>query len=959
MVHPTMLLTYQLLGPVRVFDGAVELDAGPAKQRAVLAVLLTADGRFLSRREIVRGVWGDRPPATAPQLVATYVARLRKTLEPDRSHRAGSTVLLSRGDSYALPVDPERLDAAVFEQTRQAAHRHHRAGETGLCAAELDRALALWHGRALEGVPGPHAELHRRRLEDLQLSTREDRFALLLEQGRHHETVPELSALAAAHPCRERVRALLMLALYRADRQAEALAVFQDTWRTLVEQAGIEPGTELRDLQRRILDGDPALRPAPAEPPTAARPALCQIPPDTADFVGRRSELAALGRLASPRPADRTAPGTPTAPRVAVITGPGGIGKTALAVHAAHRLGHHYPDGRLHVRLDGSTDRPADSADVLACLLEDLGVPYDRIPADTGRRISLYRSATAGRRLLLLLDDAGHTAQIEPLLPASADCLVLVTGRSRLADAPARTVLRLGALDTAEARGLLRKQVGADRVDGEAESVEEVLDVCAGYPLALRVVAARVAGRPVGAFGLMARRLRDEERRLGELTAGGLAVSATLRVSYDSLPDGEAASAFRLLSELEVPDLGGATAAAALGVPDDQAEEQLEALTDAHLLEAFAPDRATRYRYRFHDLLRVFGRSLNSPAERRTALTAVLGRLTRAHLAAVHAADLLLRPGHSAGSAYRGPETPYAEHAFADAHEALRWLEAERGAVVAAALQAAATGTVEPGVLAELTTRLRAFLQRRGHWQDWERLARASVQLAQDGPEADPAAEAVGRLELGTLAAARHQYDTAVDELLASIRLFARSGDTARQARAYNNLGLAYLELGQHGPATACLARSLAIHQAGDQPVDAAIALDNLALLHLRRGALDRAEECCHRSIGTHEANGTPELASAALNILGLVRGRQQRHTEAVDCQRRSLDLARSQGNLYREAFALLDLAAEQGLVLRQRLGDPHGTAAAFTELAAALDAAGHPDRAEACRTEAATHRAG
>ncbi|MCX2184588.1 tetratricopeptide repeat protein [Streptomyces sp. SKN60] len=966
---------------MRVFAGAEEIDTGPAKQRAVLAMLLCADGAYVARRDIVRGVWGTSAPATAPQVVVSYVARLRKALEPDRARRSRATVLLSRGDAYALPAGPGDVDARLFEQAWQAARTRRAEGDLDGCARELERGLALWRGTALDGIPGPHAERQRRRLEEVRLAGQEERYALLLEQGRHHEIVPELSALAAAHPFRERVRSLLMLALHRADRQAEALAVFQDTWRTLVEEAGVEPGPELRDLQRRILEGDPGLRPT-GPVALAVRTVTSQLPADTSDFVGRRSELVEIRKLAGrtgARPPARS-PGAPaaggTVPRIAVITGPGGIGKTTLAVHAAHQLGVRYPDGHLYARLDGDRDHPVRPEAVLGRLLEDLGVPADRIPAGLERRTALYRTVTAGRRLLLLLDDARRAAQVRPLLPASGDCLVLVTSRSRLTDLSTRTVMRLSPLDRQEARGLLRQAVGAGPVDGEPASVEDVLQVCSGHPLALRVVAARVAGRPPGAFGSIARRLRDEERRLRELAAGDLAVASSLQAGYDSLPDAEAKSAFRLLSLLAVPDLGVSDAAAALGVTDHCAEGHLEALTDSHLLEVFLPDsgagdqepsvRVERHRYRFHDLLRVFGRGLSGGLGRDTSLNVMLGRLTRGHLAAVHAADLLLRPGHSAGKDYRGAETPYVEHHFADAEEALAWLEEARGTILGAALQAAATSAVSPAVLAELTTRLRGFLQRCGHWRDWENLARETVRLARAEP--DPLAEATGRLELGTLAAARQRLDEARDELRTSTDLFAAAGDTRGEARALNNLGLVHLERGEYAEAAACLERALGLHRSAHQAADAAIALDNLALLHLRQGSLDRAEQACADGLAVHDDIGTPESAAATLNILGLIRCGQGRHAEAVDCQDRSRALARAQGNVYREAYALLDAATahralgrcreavecgEQALDLRLRLGDPHGIATAFTELATTLDAAGHPDRAEACRSEA------
>jgi DNA-binding SARP family transcriptional activator/tetratricopeptide (TPR) repeat protein len=955
-----VVLSYRLLGPVSVFEGAVELDAGPAKQRAVLAMLLCADGAFLARREIVRGVWGGSAPATASQVVATYVARLRKVLEPGRGYRAGATVLLSRGDSYALPADPGRFDVRAFERAVHDAVRLRASGDLAGCTTELERGLALWRGPALEGVPGPHAARERGRLEELRLAGQEERLSVLLDQGRHTEAVPDLSALAAAHPARERVRALLMLALHRTGRRAEALGVFQDTWRTLVTEAGIEPGRELRDLQRRILDGDPEL-PVTRGEPVAVQATASQLPPSVPDFVGRRSELATLRRLVA------RAASAEAVPRIALITGPAGVGKSALAVHAAHRLADHHPDGRLYVRLDGTRPRPARPEDVLGRLLEDLGVPHHRIPAGLDRRTALFRTVTSGRRLLLVLDDARRGAQVRPLLPASEGCLVLVTSRSKVTDLDTRTVMRLSALDEHEARAMLRRAVGPERVDSEPAAVDTVLQVCAGLPLALRVVAARVADRPPGAFAVLARRLLDEERRLGELAAGDLAVTSSFRVSYDSLPNAESATAFRLLSEPAVPDLGVADAAATLDLPEDQAEGHLETLTDAHLLEAFLPAPGARYRYRYHDLLRVFGRSLGHSAARRDAVTAMLNRLVHSQIAGVHAADRLLRPGHSTGIDYQGPQTSYSEHRFRTADEALTWLKAERGTILGAALQGAATGAVAPAQLAELTTVLRAFLMRCGHWPDWEQLADATVRLARAEP--DPLAEAIGRLELGTVAAARRQLDRAKAELLSSAQLFTSCGDHQRRARALNNLGLVHSDLGEFTAAAHCLESALDVHRAARQRLDTTIALDNLALLDFRRGALDRAEDLCAQSLAIHEADGTTALASATLNILGLVRNGQGRHTEAVECQQHSRALARAQGNLYREAFALLDAAtahraagrnrkaiecAEQGLRIRLDLGDPQGAAAAFTVLADALEAAGDAGRAAACRAEAA-----
>lgn len=514
-------------------------------QRAVLAVLLLNANEPVSRDHLVQAVWGPRATVNSPGLVATYVARLRRVLEPGRPRRSLDGVLASRGASYRLAVEPGRLDLQLFESARQRAREQRVAGDLADCAATLDEALARWRGGGLDGVPGPYAALHRGRLGELRLSAAEERFELALLLGRHHEVVAELGLLAAGHPYRERLRALLMLALYRAGRQGEALAVFAETRHLLVADLGLEPGRELEELHRRILRTDPGLelggpgRESAGPLRTAWRPA--QLPSDLADFTGRAAEVRTLLRILGPGPRPGARPGArpgsePVAAArrtgavpVAVVSGPPGAGKTVLAVHAAHLLREHFPDGQLYAALHGADGLPRPPAELLGRFLVDLGLEPAELPRELEQLAALFRSVSSGRRLLLVLDDAEDEAQLAPLLPGSPSCAVLVTARGRRAGRPGARAVLLGLLGPAEALRLLRRLLA--RTGAEANSADlpaldpaatqTVLAVCGGLPLALREAAARVLARPGCGLGPVAERLADERRALAELSPGG------------------------------------------------------------------------------------------------------------------------------------------------------------------------------------------------------------------------------------------------------------------------------------------------------------------------------------------------------------------------------------------------------------------------------------------------------
>ncbi|HEU4423002.1 MAG TPA: BTAD domain-containing putative transcriptional regulator [Pilimelia sp.] len=958
-------LRFAVLGPVRAYRAGAEIDLGPAKQRAVLAMLLLGANRPVARDEIIDGVWGERVPRSATNLVATYVARLRRVIDPRR--RSGWTVLTSTTAGYRLRLRPEQLDLEVFERLVSAARR-----DDSVRVAALDDALALWHGRPLDGLPGPFAADERQRLVELRLAVLEQRIDVGLALGEHAEWVAELSRLAALHPYRERMCALQMLALYRLGRQAEALDVFESARRTLADSLGVEPGFELRHLHRRMLNADPTLDLAPrhaASPARAAQPPA-QLLADLADFSGRDAEISMLGGWL-----DAGVRG-PT-PVVVVVTGPAGVGKTALALHAAHLHQTLFPDGQLHVDLQGSGPRPLRADDVLARFLVDLGVAPARVPALADRRAAMFRTLLNGRRMLILLDDAADPAQAQPLLPGSGGCAVLVTGRSRLPHVAGARCLKLDPLPAGDALTLLARIVGAERIGAEPAAAGAVVAACGGLPLAVRIAGVRLASRPEWTVHALADRLRRQDRRITELRAGGLAVRGSFEASYAALSAGGpptpptlAARVFRLLGLLDGAETTAPLAAALAGCPVADAEHALEQLVDVHLVEAREAGR-----YRFLPLLRLFARELAAEHEPVAARDAALRRAAGHYLTGVRRADRLLRPARMIPADGYG-EAPTAP-GFASTGEALAWLERERVAIVGVGLQAAATAGVDPMLTATLVTDLRAFMHRRGHWDELGRLASAALAAARrDGHDH---AAALALLELGAVAYLRRRLTVAEAHLRHSLALFRRlaSGGALGAARAFggaiglsralNNLSLVCAEQGDLDEAAALVEEDLALLRGLGDRFGESVALDNLALVDVRRGLYADAVDHCVHSVELNRDAGAPPSRSrrparvtppaptscTALNLLGLAHAGLGRPGRAAWCHRRSSQLARRGGNRYWQAQALSDLATayrtagrprravasgRQAVLIYRRLGDRHGTATALRRVAEALD---------------------
>lgn len=564
-----MSVEFRVLGPLEVLLDGEPMTVAGGRGRVLLATLLLRPNQFMSVDELIDRLWEGDPPTAdrAHKTLQMTVLRLRQAL--GEANRVRTT---PRG--YLAEVRPEELDLLRFRELVKA--------------GDFASATELWRGPALTNVASD--ALHRDdvpRLEAERLDALERRIDTDLERGLASDLVAELIALTRQHPLRERFWAQRMTALYRSGRQAEALESYRELARLLADELGVDPSPELRQLHLALLNGEVQ------EP--SARKSLCQLPPDTAGFVGR----AELFRRVEERLA---APGVP----VVVLTGAPGVGKSAFTVKAAHRLRDRFPDGQLFVRLNGAGGAPREPAEVLAELLVALDVPAPALPDGVEARSAAFRAQLADRAMLVVLDDAAGPDQVRPLLPGTAGCAVLISSRQQLVQVEGAQSLRVPPLGADDGIALLSSILGAERAGTDKAAVGAIAGACGGLPLALRVAGARLAARESLPLSSLARRLSDERHRLDELTMGDLEVRATFGPSYEALP-ADAATAFRRLGLLGATDVASWT----VGVlADGDGERLVERLVEANLLDEVGLDATGEPRYRLHDLLAVYAAEL-------------------------------------------------------------------------------------------------------------------------------------------------------------------------------------------------------------------------------------------------------------------------------------------------------------------------------------------------------------
>ncbi|MFD7299053.1 BTAD domain-containing putative transcriptional regulator [Streptomyces sp. NPDC059897] len=672
-------LRIEALGPLRAWRGGTSLKLGPIKRQAVLAALLLRDGVRVSHERLLDDVWGTEPPPTGVKVLPSYINPLRRLLDdegtpPDRS------VIHSGQGWYRMAPDDVRLDLADLAERGDAASRIRATGDLPAALDQLTSTLSLFRGEPLAGLPGPFLRDERERLLDRRRALRLERLDCLVRLHRFHQALDDIGAFGTCAPYDEALLAARMRALYGCERQADALNAYHEMRARLRDDLGIDPGEELRRVYEAVLRKDDTYligNAGPSESTARGNVALqpAELPRDVAGFVGRSEELALLDELL-PADADE---GLSGAVVISAIGGSAGIGKTALAVRWAHRVRSRFPDGQLSVNLHGfDHDRPPlGIGEALEALLSSLGLGASEIPADAESQARLYRSLLAGKRVLILLDNAASAEQVRPLLPGGGSSCVLVTSRNRLGELVAHDGARALSLDllaSAEAHTLLRAILGAERLTAEPAALDALIARCGGLPLVLRVASARLAGDPGLRLSDLVAEL-DEGNRLEALEPDRAATSllrAAFSASYARLPD-TARRAFRLLGLFPGAEFTAEATAALLATSPRQARRFLGTLTAAHLIEP-----VTAGRYRFHDLLREFARERAVEDESDADAEAALSGLLTWYLHATHAA---------AGSWF-APEL-YDSRGAADAQglpstvDGEKWLEAERANLLA------------------------------------------------------------------------------------------------------------------------------------------------------------------------------------------------------------------------------------------------------------------------------------
>jgi DNA-binding SARP family transcriptional activator/tetratricopeptide (TPR) repeat protein len=934
-----------ILGPIVVRAAGVVRPVQRGKQRVLLAALLLNANRVVSLDEIAEVFWGFAPPPSARVTTQNYVVRLRKALADTGGSRISTQV-----HGYLIHVGADELDVARFEALLGAARAAVRDSSWKRASAEASSGLSLWRGEPLADVDSETlAARDVPRLAELRLQALEIRIEADLHLGRHAEVIAELQRLIRDHPMRERLHGLLMLALYRDGRQAEALAAYQHVRRLLIHELGTEPGIVLQELHQQILAVDPASisRPGPelsqarvstvhqgaatVSSSPARRPARVvprQLPTPVRHFVGRVDELATLDILRDSVPAS-------AGPVLAAITGTAGVGKSALALQWAHRATARFPDGQLYINLRGydPAGPPLDPLSAVRGFLESLGTPADAMPREPHAQAALYRSLLSGRRILVVLDNVRDAEQARALLPGTAGAMALITSRddlTGLAASEGAVRMPLPLLGAAESRRLLAEHVGADRIARNTETADELVDLCAFLPLALSIIGARAAGQPHLPLGTLVNQLRDARGRLDALCAGESSgdLRAIMSCSYQHLSE-SAARMFRLLGLHPGPDISAAAAASLAAVPAADAARLLNELTRTHLITEHAPGR-----YTFHDLLRAYAAEQAHRYDSGNNRHAALDRMLDYYLHTAHAAALLQEPPRDRLSLDAAAAGVVPEAAVDDV-AAAAWFAGEHAVLLGCVALAAQTGRVTQAW--QLAWTLMTAFSRPGRCDDLET---ALHWVLDAGSRADDlTAQAYAHRFLGRVRGLLGFHDEAYDHLQQALDLFERLGDLAGQAAAHIGLAREHELRAQPVPAIEHATRALELQRAVGYRIGEANGLNNLAWCYVRLGDYARALDYCRQALALQQAIGYRPGEACTWDTLGYVHHHLNQYGAAASCYDRALHLQRQLDDKYEQAGTL------------GRLGDTHAAAGnmvsargSWHQALAILEELHHPD---------------
>ncbi|MFF4486633.1 BTAD domain-containing putative transcriptional regulator [Streptomyces sp. NPDC001544] len=972
-----------LLGPLTVTRAGVPLDLGPRMRRVLVIRLLLEEGRSVAMDRLCEDLWQGRPPAGAVSSVHAHISRLRAALEPDRRQRGESRVLVSAPAGYALHIPVEARDSVRFEQAVAEGRRLLDQGQVLGARQEIDTALALWRGSPLTDADAHAFALAEiARLNEVRLTAREIRATAMARAGELEQAVIAAEELTAGNPLRETAWSLLIRTLYLSGRTAEALQRYEAVRRLLADDFGLEPGPALRKIQLAILRHDTSVicpkaasgpvprlsgggtgtlppvtgengtgdhdssrtqepsssvhrneeeetdapgvpyrpeAPTPAttaaSPPSLTRPA--QLPADLPTFVGRRAELdRALALLPEPgrQPASTVV--------ITAINGMGGVGKTTLAVHWAHRIAHRFPDGQLFVNLRGfgPEDSAMSPAEAVRGFLEAIGVAPQRIPAGLDAQAALFRSLIADKRMLIVLDNARDAEQVRPLLPGAPNCLVIVTSRDQLRGliaASGASPLALGPLKTAEAREALARRLGSDRVAAEPDAVEEIVALCAKLPLALAVVSARAAAHPTFSLASIAAVLRQTHGSLeGFQDTDAFSDARTVfSWSYRVLTP-PAARLFRLLALHPGPDLSEPVAAGLAGLPARETRQLLTELTTAHLLTEHEPCR-----YVLHDLLRAYATELLDAGTSADERQAALHRMCEHYLHSARVATRLIAP-HWAdidpGPVGEGvlPEEP------ADHRQAMDWFSTEHKVLMAVVALAGETGLDSHAW--QLAWLLQPYLERRGYWHDQVTVQHTALTAAER--QSDLASQARGHECLGA-AYIQLGHDDARTHIDRAFELYGELGDTSAQAGICLLLVVMSHRRGENQKARDHAQRSLALYRAAGNRAGTAQSISAIGWCHTVLGDHARAIALCWYALGLHREVGNLRWQAATWNTLGYAHHGLGEHRTATTCYKNAIGLFRNLQDTPNEAGTLArlgDALQATGEVSRARTAWQH-----------------------------------
>ncbi|MFC4150001.1 BTAD domain-containing putative transcriptional regulator [Micromonospora mangrovi] len=880
------MVSFRLLGPVTAWDQDQQIDLGRPKQRKVLAALLVSAGVAVSTDTLVDRVWDDRPPAQPRKALHAHVSRLRGLLGRTGGPDGSRPRLVRQSGGYAIDVDPASVDLhharRLVEQAR--APRTDDRDRVSLLRAAVD----LWREEPLAGISGRWVEQTRHVLRQQHLDAVVAWARTELRLGNGTDLVTPLTHLTGEYPLTEPLVAALMRALHAAGRSAQAIDVYTTARLRLAEELGTDPGRELQDLHTTILRGDPVTAVArPATVPVGPRPvAPAQLPAAVLGFTGRDSAQAALDG---------------TDARVVAITGAPGIGKTALAVHWAHRTAGRFPDGVLFLDLRGfdPTGNAVDPVEALGTLLAGLGVPATRLPDELAARSALYRTTISDRRLLVVLDNARHAEQVRPLLPAAPGCRTVVTSRDDLTGlvaADGAHPVTLAPLDPTAAESLLAGKIGRDRIDRERDAASGILDHCAGLPLALAIAAARAAITPTWSLTELAGQLFTRDAGLDGFAGRDPRTDLRSVFSWSYLAlETLTKRMFRLSALHHGPDLTVPVAASLTGATPDAARRALGELCAARLADEHRPGR-----YHTHDLLRAYAAELlrvHDPVEERSA---AVGRLLAHYLSTAHTATAILDPLRDLPS-MPPPAPDVTRVAIGDRKQALSWFRTEHAALAATARQAAILDL--PVQAWQLSWHLAGYYEAQGWRSQWRDLQRHALRLTER--IGDPAVTAHTHQNLAAACAAQRRHTEADRHFARALDLFIETGDRPGQARVHSGLGVMASHRGQLQRAVEHTERAHRLYTDVGDRVGLARTHNNLAALHTELGQYHDALRHCRLALRLHQ--GLDDRAGKAylLDSLGTLLHRLGRYRAAVTYLEAAVQASEENGVMLPLAYAL------------------------------------------------------